>query len=67
MDSIVAAESTAAESTAAEREVASKLPQPINGPVDIEEGTPKVRTKLHLYTILLALYVSNTISVVECH
>jgi hypothetical protein len=61
MDNIVAAESTAAE-----REVAPKLPEPIIGPIDIEEGAPKVRTKLHLYTILLALYVSNTISVVEC-
>jgi hypothetical protein len=55
----------AAESTAAEPEVAPKLHEHINRPLDIEDA-PKVRTKLHLYTILIALYVSNTTSVVEC-
>jgi hypothetical protein len=55
----------AAESTAAEREVTPKPHEPINGPLDIEDAS-KVRTKLHLYTILITLYVSNTISVVEC-
>jgi hypothetical protein len=55
----------AAESTAVEREVTPRLSEPINGPVDIE-GASTVRTKLHLYTIIIALYVSNTISVVEC-
>ena len=61
MDSIVAAECTAAE-----REVTPKPHQPTNQPLDIE-STPKVRTKLHLYTTLIALYVRNTISVAKCY
>jgi hypothetical protein len=59
MSSVVAAESTTVEC-----EVGLKLHEPINGPLDIEDA-PKVRTKLHLYTILITLYVSNIISVVE--
>jgi hypothetical protein len=55
----------AADCTAREREVAPNLHEPINEPLEIEDS-PKVRTKLHLCTILIALYVSNTISVVEC-
>ena len=55
MDSVVAAESTAVE-----REVGQELHKPINQTLDIGDA-PKIRTKLHLYTILLALYVSNTL------
>ena len=55
----------AADSIATEREVAPTLPEPIDGPVDIE-GAPKGRTKLHLYTILVALYAGYTFSVAEC-
>jgi hypothetical protein len=55
MDNVVAAEATAAE-----REASPKLHETINEPLNLEE-VPKVRTKLHLYTTLIALYASNTI------
>jgi hypothetical protein len=60
MDSVAAAEATRAELGVA--------PEPhahVNEPLNIEDA-PRVRTKLHLYTTLIALYASNAISVVEC-
>jgi hypothetical protein len=59
MDGVVAAEVTAAEI-----EVVPKLHEPTNWHLEIEDE-PKVRTKLRLYTILIALYVSNTFSAVN--
>jgi hypothetical protein len=54
----------AAEISAVEREVTPELHNPIDGPLDIEDA-PRVRTKLRLYTTLIALYVSDTISIIE--
>jgi hypothetical protein len=51
-----------AEPIVAEPEDTSNLPN--EAPLNIEV-TQKVRTKLHLYTTLIALYVSTVISDVE--
>jgi hypothetical protein len=71
----------AAESPATELKVVVRPHEPINGPFDVEEGSrlhepingsldlenaPKVRTKLRIFSILIALYVSNETSAVEC-
>jgi hypothetical protein len=45
------------EPAAKEREVTPEPPAPVSEPLEIEDA-PKVRTRLRLYIILIALYVS---------